>query len=916
MILYAALRHEAKPAVTLWPVIRFERGMMRHGFVARWQSNFRFRLVLATSAAIALIVSLFAMGQFLLHARSAEQAQQRQADHLAELMAESLAQPLFEFNTSAVTLAANALAAQADVRWVLVRDSKGELVAAAGLSAANSDRVLMRQRPILFHNGVRRMNVGSIELALSRGSLEAELKSGAIESALSGLLVGLGAVLAALWAFRAITRPLTQISEGLDQLASGQTNIVLPPQSEDEFGRMSRALLRFRDEILERQKVECSLRENQERFRDFSQSSTDWFWEMDEQLRFSYFSENFAVALGVNPSFLLGKERIDVEDFAVLNQPSVRLELLGRLARREAFRDVQYQIRKPDGGVLWIGVSGVPHFDSEGHFQGYRGVGQDLTAKRLAEQELENYREHLEQMVTERTAQLAEAKEAAEAASRAKGSFVANMSHEIRTPLNAVLGLARIIMRENEGRKSGRTAGQILEAGEHLLGVVNDVLDFSRIESGKLRIEMRAFRLMICVDEAIKLVSERAYSKHLLMQLEHEPGMPLWVEGDRLRIEQILINLLSNAIKFTERGRIVVALSCHGGQTHFKISDSGIGLSGEQMQRLFQPFEQADASTTRKYGGTGLGLVISRNLARQMGGDLVVESELGRGSVFTLSLPLQAVSPEAVAAWVSGGAARLVGLRILAVEDMELNRIVLGDMLENEGAQVVFAEDGRQALDLLVAPGGGHFDLLLTDIQMPVMDGYELAQRVRALHIGLPVIGLSAHVMPEAFEQSLGAGMSAHISKPIDCNALVASILQFVKRPAADQVLAPPALAVDLTASEMIDWAALSERYRGRTEFSEKLFVIFLRTHSASPQKLRNAARAYDVETIKSLAHALQGIAGNIEASSLRELAIQTEQCIHEGREDSLSLAETLATHLADLLAMLAGRVGQGVGPE
>ncbi|MBS1210445.1 MAG: hypothetical protein H6R19_2843 [Proteobacteria bacterium] len=1006
---------------------------MRLGFLDRWQSSFRFRLVFATITAITLIVALYTVVQYLRHVQTAESGQKIQAERLADLMAESLAQPMFDFNTVAVDLAARALGAHAEIQWVRVIDSNGDVVVDTGSGAQTGELLLTLRRPIRYRDGARLLDVGNIQMAFSRTPLNAEVYKGAMEILFGGILVVIGTVLAALWAFRSITRPLLEIAQGLDQLAAGKVDLPLPRGlRDDEFGRMGKAMQRFRDAILERQRAEAEVRENEARFRDFSQSSADWFWEMDAELRFCYFSDNFSRIIGTDASKSLGQTRIELPGFEVLNRASVGEELLDRVARHDAFRGVELHARKPDGDCLWFSVSGVPYYDRNGVFLGYRGVGQDVTARRNAEEdvrklslaveqspnsiiitnaaaeieyvneaftritgytldevrgsspgflqsgltpsetyaslwealnngqpwqgelrnrrkngeifveygffsplrqadgtishylaikedvtakkqvedELQRYRLHLEQMVADRTAQLAEAKDAAEAASRAKGAFVANMSHEIRTPLNAVLGLARIIMRDNAGRKSGHTATQILEAGEHLLGVINDILDFSRIEAGKLLIEPRPFRLVVCVEEATKLVAERAHAKGLQLSVEHGDDMPAWVEGDRLRIEQILINLLSNAIKFTDSGRIVLSLTRHDEQIQFMVSDTGIGMSPEQVRRLFQPFEQADASTTRKYGGSGLGLAISRNLARQMGGDIRVESTLGKGSVFVLSLGLREVPPAGVAAVVPGGSLRLAGLRILAAEDMELNRIVLEDMLESEGAVVVFAEHGQQALSLLETRAG--FDVVLTDIQMPVMDGYELAQHIHQLQPDLPVIGLTAHAMPEERDRCLACGMAAHVSKPIDCDALVGAILANVK----GRNVVPEVAAVALPGMAnpaLIDWAALSERYQGRHAFAEKLFAILLRTHAQTPLHLRDAARAYDVETLKSLAHTLQGVAGNIEARALFSQASQLEQSIREGRGDCLALGEQLAVSMDALLAMLRERTGHSI---
>jgi len=284
-----------------------------------------------------------------------------------------------------------------------------------------------------------------------------------------------------------------------------------------------------------------------------------------------------------------------------------------------------------------------------------------------------------------------------------------------------------------------------------------------------------------------------------------------------------------------------------------------------------------------------------------------------------LGLPLREVPPGNVANVIHGGGRRLAGVRILAVEDMELNRIVLDDMLACEGALIVFAEHGQQALGLLEARGAASFDVVLTDIQMPVMDGYELAQCIQRLQPGLPVIGLTAHAMPEERQRCLACGMVAHVSKPIDCDSLVASIRQHVGK-VQESVVVPASASASAPAQtqagsghELIDWGALTERYQGRKHFAEKLFTILMRTHAQTPLTLRNAARAYDVETLKSLAHTLQGIAGNIEALALRELAVRLEQSVRDGTGDCHALAEELAASMERLLAMLREHLGHSI---
>jgi PAS domain S-box-containing protein len=495
-----------------------------------------------------------------------------------------------------------------------------------------------------------------------------------------------------------------------------------------------------------------------------------------------------------------------------------------------------------------------------------------------------------------------EAKAAAEAAARAKSEFLANMSHEIRTPMNAVLGLSRIGLRDSAGRASRDVFLRILDAGEHLLGVINDVLDISKIEAGKLRVESRTFALSGVVDSVISLVTGQAANKGLELSLQQQPGLPEWVEGDALRLTQILTNLLTNAIKFTARGTVRLEVTREGDVTRFAVSDTGIGIAAEQLAKLFHPFEQADSSTTRQYGGTGLGLAISRNLAQLMGGDITVASAPGAGSTFTLALPLAEVATPAHPGQpgqtgevpAAAGGDRLAELRILAAEDIEVNRLILEDILVHEGAHVVFAETGRQAIERLEELGVSSFDLVLMDIQMPEMDGYEATRRIRAIAPALPVVGLTAHALAEEREKCLEAGMVDQLTKPIDVDALVAMVGKHAgligPRPAAAPL--PPAAG---RGEEGIDWQALLARFEGRRDFVAKLAASVLAHHADTAARLRQAADRGDRETVAFLAHGLKGVAGNFEARRLAALAKRTEAAVKDGQDNALELAGTLA---------------------
>ena len=367
----------------------------------------------------------------------------------------------------------------------------------------------------------------------------------------------------------------------------------------------------------------------------------------------------------------------------------------------------------------------------------------------------------------------------------AKSEFLANMSHEIRTPLNGLLGLAQIGLRDAADPRTVDTFAAILNSGRLLLGIVNDVLDFSKIEVGKLRLEQRPISPRALAEEAVGLLRDRATEKEIALDLEFDAALPERCVGDALRTQQVLVNLLSNAIKFTETGSVRVWVGAQEGeagtQMVYRVADSGIGIAPEHLRHLFDAFQQADTSTTRRFGGTGLGLAISRRLAELMGGEVQVHSTLGAGSVFELRLPLIAVTgavPIAAdeAAW-GDEPRRLAGVRVLVAEDNDVNQIVLERALEIEGACTVIVDDGRQAVNRVLADGRDAFDVVLMDIQMPEMDGYEATRRILELAPDLPVIGQTAHAMQDERRECLAAGMVDHIAKPIDFRRLVDMIV-------------------------------------------------------------------------------------------------------------------------------------------
>jgi len=403
-------------------------------------------------------------------------------------------------------------------------------------------------------------------------------------------------------------------------------------------------------------------------------------------------------------------------------------------------------------------------------------------------------------MITEiniQNTRLAELRKEAEAASMAKGAFLANMSHEIRTPLNAVIGMALIAQKNAETQKTLSALKEIEIASVHLLGLLNNVLDMSKIESGKFELIHESFSLNTAMEEVVNLITLRCTEKNIRLETNLKNIKNYRVMGDKLRLNQILINLLGNAVKFTAKDSTVIFflnVTEENEKTlkiQFIISDNGIGMSEEQMSRLFQSFSQADSSIFNQYGGTGLGLSISQNLAEMMGGHITVKSILGEGSTFefTLCFPLVEEKQKQVIGEIMPD---LTGKHILIVEDVQINRFILTELLSETNVKIDEALDGEAAVAIFISKPQNYYDLIFMDIQMPIMDGYEATRQIRSIetemiknekmkgnkgpHKQTRIVAMTANAYKEDIEKALASGMDGHLSKPIDINAVMRTL--------------------------------------------------------------------------------------------------------------------------------------------
>lgn len=389
------------------------------------------------------------------------------------------------------------------------------------------------------------------------------------------------------------------------------------------------------------------------------------------------------------------------------------------------------------------------------------------------------------------------ARDEAERASRAKSKFVSRMSHELRTPLNAILGFSQLLDKESLTPMQRNYSQQIHIAGQHLLDLIGEVLDLAKIEAGRLVLERVEFDLRKAVDEVVSVTLKRAQIKGLAVKVVLSSELPSRIKGDPIRLRQILINLLDNAVKFTERGEVGLRVDpdSENGELLFRIWDTGIGMEEKVLEKLFKPFTQADESTTRKYGGTGLGLVICKDLVEAMGGTLRVESHLGRGSRFWFSLPLEhaddtSESPQVLEGERSGSVAAEDRSEsssdrqghVLLVEDNQVNQLVASSMLAALGATCEIASNGLEALERL---GQGNYDLIFMDVEMPLMDGHAATREVRLRERQrgsrrIPVIAMTANAMAEDRERCIASGMDDYLAKPYEMGALAAVIRRWL----------------------------------------------------------------------------------------------------------------------------------------
>ena len=681
-------------------------------------------------------------------------------------------------------------------------------------------------------------------------------------------------------------------------------------------------------DITERKRDEEALRASEAMKAAILEGAHEGICAFDRDLNYILFNPFLEKVSGIPESHILGRHFLEFAPFVDKQEMHERIKSVLETGETNKRRQFRYDIEST-GQKGWMSAVSSPLLDAEGNTTGVISLLSDITEQVNAQVALEELTQSLEKQVEERTKQLVKAREEAEATAGMTQEFLAEMSHEIRTPLNAIIGMTYLAQNENAAPKMEGYLDQVHASGQHLLEVVNEVLDISKIQAGKQAISASGFSVKTMLDYVVGTIRKAAVDKGLALAVEIDPTMPDRLLGDAFRISQILINFMNNAVKYTDHGSVTLRVSplefVEGAvRLRFEVEDTGEGLSEEELPLLFMPYQQLNDSEEIAKEGTGLGLVISRKLATLMGGRVGVESLPQQGSIFTFEIMLDQESEVLPA---SGTAQRaevakpifsdsdverrrtnLAGCHVLLAEDNPVNQYVILELMELVGVKVTIANNGEEALHLLSEQ---LFDMVLMDIRMPKLDGLEATRALRqnAAYADLPVVALTANASGASRDACLAAGMNDYIQKPVDPAVLFAILERYYKSAKSPKVegKGTPVSESDLHLFELLsnipelDVAVGVNRMMRRNDLYASLARKITEKYADMPEMLEAAMQKGDVEELTHCVHGMKSNFGALGATELQKQCAEVEQML---TSDALA-SDSMGELIADLRALL-----------
>jgi PAS domain S-box-containing protein len=655
-------------------------------------------------------------------------------------------------------------------------------------------------------------------------------------------------------------------------------------------------------DISQRKRDEERLRLSEARLNMALEATQDALWDWNLVSRAMYISPRWLGRLGLDPNTpVLPAELMDARVHPD-DVEGMHAAISDHLSGRKPVYECEYRVKDAAGGWMWILARGkVVERNASGRPTRMLGTASDIRARKQQE------------------AELLRAKEAAERANRAKSEFLANVSHEIRTPMNGILGMVELALDDELAQPQRDRLRLVHDSARSLLAIINDLLDLAKIEAGKFVLDPTRFALREEVELTLRSLAVRAQERGLSLRCEIEPEVPAYVVGDPDRLRQVLVNLVGNAIKFTEQGHVAVRVRAAPGtqpRVVFEIEDTGIGIPPDRLRAIFVPFEQADPSTTRRFGGTGLGLTIASRLVGLMGGEIGVASEVGVGSTFTFDAVFAAVSADAPVRRaapppLAARAAKSRHLEILLAEDNAINQRVAVEILKRMGHSVTVVGDGQAAVE---AVERGHYDLVLMDVQMPIMDGWQATAAIRrsphahARHTR--VVALTARATEEDRKRCMAHGMDGFLTKPLQ----VAELLQLCeegKAPERPAAAAPVVAKVAGSAANgprpaIDDWPGVMQRVGGSPQLLAKLVGMYREELPAMVTELRTTL--VSGEGLRRTAHRIAGTVGIFNAGQALALAREVEQRAPDRAPELGARVEALCSELGRLEGELVSR--------